>query len=407
MEKAILLLIVGAALTLAMLAKALLERLRIPPMVGYVSLGILFRALTDYGRFLGPDGATTLEFIADIGLVCLLFRVGLESDLRGLLRQLPYAVPVWLGNVVASSVLGFLAVRYVLHGDLLTALFVGTALSATSVGVSIAVWQDVGAVRSPAGELLLDVAELDDLSAIFFMSVLLTLASGPLLSTDHLEAVIPWQVVGWLVVKAALLSMFCLLFAYRLERKVSEFFLRFERPPDPALGILGIAIAIAAAAAALGFSVAVGAFFAGLVFSRDPQVLKSDSTIEPLYEAFIPFFFVGLGFYMSLPHLGSGLGPGLLLLVVAVTGKLIGVAVSGLPILGRQATEALAVSMVPRAEIAMVVVLSGFKLGAVPAPIYNAMVLVSAATCLITPIVLRPIIRRASTEFTVVNGVRT
>jgi Kef-type K+ transport system membrane component KefB len=397
MDQAVFLLIVGFALTAATLVKALLERFCLPPLVGYICLGILLKTVGDYGGLLGSDADWTLEFLADIGLVSLLFRAGLESDLRGLLRQLPRAVPIWFGNVVASSILGFLAVRYVLHGDLLVALFIGTALSATSVGVSVAVWRDVGALRSSAGELLLDVAELDDLSAIFFMSLLLALASERLLFPGgSIDAVALSLVAGWLFLKASALCAFCLVFAYRTEKRVTAFFLSHERPPAPALAIFGIAIAIAGAAAALGFSVAVGAFFAGLVFSRDPAALKSESSIEPLYEAFIPFFFLGLGFQMAPTHLAAALWPALLLLAAAVVGKLVGVAVPGLPLLGRPATELLAVSMVPRAEIAMAVVLSGFKLGAVPAHLYCAMVLVSAATCLITPLVLRPLLGQAN-----------
>jgi Kef-type K+ transport system membrane component KefB len=177
---------------------------------------------------------------------------------------------------------------------------------------------------------------------------------------------------------------------------VTAFFLRHERPPDPALAIFGIAIAIAGAAAALGFSVAVGAFFAGLVFSRDPEALKSESSIQSLYEAFIPFFFLGLGFQMAPTHFAAALWPALLLLAAAVIGKLVGVAIPGVPLVGRQATKSLAVSMVPRAEIAMAVVLSGLKMGAVPVHLYGAMVLVSAATCLITPLVLRPLLGQAN-----------
>jgi Kef-type K+ transport system membrane component KefB len=213
---------------------------------------------------------------------------------------------------------------------------------------------------------------------------------------ESMNVIALWRVAGWLSLKAALLCGLCLFFAYRVEKRLTAFFLRHERPPEPALAIFGIAITIAGLAAALGFSVAVGAFFAGLVFSRDPEALKSESAIEPLYEAFIPFFFLGLGFHLVPGQLAPALGPALILLVVAIVGKLIGVAIPGLPLLGRPSTETLAVSMVPRAEIAMAVVLSGFEMGAVPAHLYSAMVFVSAATCLMTPIVLRPLIDRAA-----------
>ena len=110
--------------------------------------------------------------LGELGVICILFRVGLENDPRQLLRQLPRAVSIWIGNVVLSALLGYVAARYVLGYDLIPSLFVATALSATSVGVSVLIWESAGRLKSELGEQLIDVAELDDISAIVFMVTL-------------------------------------------------------------------------------------------------------------------------------------------------------------------------------------------------------------------------------------------
>lgn len=111
-----------------------------------------------------------------MGIVFLLFRVGLESELRKLVENLRDATLVWLADIAASGALGFVFAHHLLGLALVPSLFVAVAMTATSVGVSVAVWREEGALDSRRGQLLLDVAELDDVSDVVLMALLLAVA---------------------------------------------------------------------------------------------------------------------------------------------------------------------------------------------------------------------------------------
>lgn len=390
-----LILLIGVIIVLAILIKSLLRRLIIPPLVGFIALGFLLNLANARFGFLSAGAREIFKLLAEIGIITLLFRIGLESEIFGLLQQLQRASFVWVVGVVVSAALGYLA-AWLMGLALLPALFVAIALTATSVGVSVGIWQDLGALDTPTGELLLDVAELDDISGIIFMALLFALA--PILETvqsvDLLSVVA--ETVSLLLIKLALFGIFCFAFAVLLERHITKFFRKIATPSSLMLVVAGIGFVMASLAGLLGFSLAIGAFFAGLVFSGDPQSVKIDASFDSLYELFSPFFFVGLGLYMDPHSLVTSVELGLVLLGAAVFGKLLGHGTPTLLSMGWSGAVLVGVSTVPRAEIAMIIMEQGLVLGnwAVPPSVYSAMVLVSAATCVIGPFAVRGLLNR-------------
>ena len=107
-------------------------------------------------------------------------------------------------------------------------------------------------------------------------------------------------------IKAILFGGFCLVFARYAERRIVRF-IRAAAPPGPILIVTGIGIVIAGTAGQLGFSLAIGALFAGLVFSRDPEVVRMETLFGPIHELFMPFFFVAIG--LSSPKASRSLTP--------------------------------------------------------------------------------------------------
>ena len=185
---------------------------------------------------------------------------------------------------MVSGGLGFAVSFWLLHLALIPSLFVAVALTATSVGVAVNVWQEAGKLHSSDGELLIDVAELDDISAVVLMALLITLA--PLFhngQTGNLLSISLGTTLFFLL-KGVAFAGLCYFFAHYIEAPLTRFFERLERPPDPMLTVTGIGMMFAALAGFLGFSVAIGAFFAGLVFSRDPHALAMERSFETLYE---------------------------------------------------------------------------------------------------------------------------
>ncbi len=388
--------VVGAIIVVNIFIKSCCEKLRIPALVGYMVLGFLLAAGDAQIGLLSAQNRDILVFLADIGVIALLFRIGLESNIHGLIKQLRSASIIWVVNVALSGLAGFAAAYYLLRLELIPSLFTGIALTATSVGISVAAWKDAGRLSSPEGELLLDVAELDDISSIMLMAVLFgvvpVLRSG---SNDELFAQLLVQ-IGFIAAKLICFGAICLLAARYLEKKITGFFGTMNSYIEPMLTVLGTGFIIAALAGFLDFSLAIGAFFAGLIFSLDKRAVKIDASFDSLYELFAPFFFIGIGLHIDPHSLTAAGGIGLLLLAAAIVGKVAGVAAPCLLSTGGAGAVVLGISMIPRAEIAMVVMQRGLAMGvwAVPGELYSAMVLICAVTCLASPIVVKKSISR-------------
>ncbi|HKJ70344.1 MAG TPA: cation:proton antiporter [Gammaproteobacteria bacterium] len=388
-------LLVGSAVVAAAVVKAVFDRLGLPALVGYLGLGFGMALADARWEVLDEPARHAFEFLADLGIIALLFRVGLDSSPRKLMQKLPRASFIWVGDVAVSAVTGFAAPYYLTDLGLVPSLVVAAALTATSLGVAVPQWQEARALGSANGQLLVDVGEMDDLSGVAIMALLLSVV--PVLQDG---SGIPWplvgQVGGWFLLKLAAFAALCWAFSQYLEGHITRWAIRREPAPGRMLIVLGLGLLIAAGAGWLGFSLAIGALFAGLTFSRDPVAVRTEANFADLYEFLVPFFFIGIGLQMDPGALWSGLGLGALLLAVTVPAKLLGAGLPAWLASGSAGGVLIGVSMVPRAEITMVVVDQGRRLGdwVVPPQVYAAAVVVTAGTCLLTPLVLRPLMGR-------------
>ncbi|MGB2855757.1 MAG: cation:proton antiporter [Dehalococcoidia bacterium] len=391
-----LILVLGGIILLTILVGSGLKRIGVPSLIGFMILGFLLRVADSHWAFLSEEAIGIFDFLATVGIIFLLFRVGLESNLPGLKRQLKPASVIWLGNILFSGILGYVMSYFVLGLDLIPSLFVAIALTATSVAISVAVWQEAKAINSPTGELLVDVAEMDDISAMVLMALLFTTAPMLREGLDSTVVGVLFETLGWLSFKLVGFGVFCALFSRYLEHPITHLFRRIGETPAKLLMIAGFGLIIAALAELLGLSVAIGAFFAGLIFSRDPETVKLDTPFGALYGFFTPFFFIGIGLNIDPGTLTTGLGIGGALLVVAIIGKLVGTGGPATLTTAWPGSLLLSISMVPRAEIALVIMQRGLNLGewAVPGDVFSGMVVVVAVTAVISPMILRVLLKR-------------
>ncbi len=391
-----LLITLGLLLILTPLIRSRLSRLAIPPLVGYILLGFFIRLLDQQWSFIDALFDNTFVVLAHIGVVALLFRVGLRSHIKTLLAKLPDASLVWVGDVLANLLFGYIVSRYALSLSIETSMVIATAFSATSVAVSVAVWQSANRLETPQGQLLVDVAELDDLSGIVLLAILLAIL--PVFQEDG-TALLPLvgAATGEVLVKLAIFIAGCYLFSHYIEARFTRFIRREEGSKTAlTITILGSGLAIAAVAGSLGFSLAIGALFAGLAFSRDREAVRSDAGFSYFYELFTPFFFINIGLQVDPAALLESLDLGLLLFVVAVLGKFIGAGAPALLSLNRRDAVLLGISMVPRAEIALVIVVQCRQIGEniISNKIFAAMVLVSIATSISSSLILHRMLRK-------------
>lgn len=393
---AVAVLVIGLVAVVATPVRIFLARIGVPDVVGYLLIGLALGTVDAEAPFLSRETRHGLDTLAAAGIVVLLFRAGLESHPSKLMRQLPKAGIALIGNILASAVLGYAAARYVIGTQPIPAAFVAIALSATSVGVSVAVWRDADAIDSERGALLLDLAELDDVASVLLLAMLLALA--PIIHGD-VEGRTGPQVLaaaGWLIAKLTGFGAGCLAFANYAEERLTRWLGRFDAAAVPIIPVAGLAFVIAALAEQLGFSLAIGALFAGLAFSRDPERVRLDRAFDTLFRFFVPFFFVGIGLNVAVSSLFTAFALGGILLVVAIVGKVAGTALPLVAALGGSSALLIGVSMIPRAEIAMIVMDRGRALGdwAVSPEIYGGMVAVALGTCLLTPPIVHYLLRR-------------
>jgi Kef-type K+ transport system membrane component KefB len=392
----VLLITLGALLMLSPLVRSLIGRISLPAPVGYIALGFLISTLDYQWNFIDDTFEYVFSTLAEIGVVALLFRVGLRSHLQALISKLPDASLIWLGDVLANLLAGFALAYYLLGLSVGTALIIATAFSATSVAVSAAVWDELDLLGSARGTLLIDVAELDDLSGVVLLTVVLAIL--PVLQAGGAGLV--GAAVGTALITLLKLLAFVAL-CYLFSRYLEERFTRVNRKLGEdstalVITILGTGLTIAAFAGMLGFSLAIGALFAGLAFSRDPSVVRNDGRFTMFYEFFAPFFFINIGMQVDPTAFLIAADLGLLLFLAAAVAKLIGVTTPALLLQSKADALVLGVSMIPRAEIALLVAYQGRQLGdtLISEEVFAGIVTASVLSSIVAPPLVRWLLLR-------------
>lgn len=381
-------LLVGSVLVLAILSEAGLERLGFPDLLGYLGIGILLRELDYFWNVVPPSSTHVLSFLSEFGIIVLLFRVGLECNVRSLFNRLPGATLIAAVNIIVSGGLGFAAAHSLIGMPLIPSLFIAVALTTTSIGVSTRIWGEHRSLHCREGEMMLDVAEMDDVTGVVLLALLTALL--PYLQQGiSLELVWPTlRTFALVLLKLSALTVVGLLFAQYVERPMMRLLRAVQLRSNTMLIILGVALLVAGLTALLGFPVAIGGFFAGLLFSRDKHSVAIGEAFDSLYHLFVPFFFVGVGFALNLSHLAPTLGSALALLVAAIVGKGIGSFVPARLTMTTQSAGLLAVSLLPRSEITLVIMQRGLDLGAVSQDEFTSVVLVVVTTMVGVPLLL-------------------
>jgi Kef-type K+ transport system membrane component KefB len=381
-------------ITAAILGGHVSVRLGQPAVLGELSAGMLLGNLPGLGRlqFIGRD--PHLDIISQVGMLLLLFEVGLDLSVRELFAVGPSSLVVAAIGTVASLGLGTgTAALLMPAASTSTHVFLGAAITATSVGITARVLKDMGASRSPEARIILGAAVVDDILALMVLGVVASsLTSG--LTTSEAAAVVPlvMKTVGFLV--AAVVAGVALTPTWFRQAAA----LRAEG----ALLAAGLSFCffLAWAANIIGLAALVGAFAAGLVLEDAHSEIfvqrgerPLNELLHPMTSFLVPIFFVLVGFRTNVAALAH---PDFLLFAVAlslaaIAGKLacvLGVLPRGV----RKLT--VAAGMIPRGEVALVFAALGgaFTVGQTPLLDergYTAIVAVVILTTLVTPPALK------------------
>jgi len=384
-----------AILVAAKLGGALSERLGQPAVLGEILAGIAVGSLPLAGvqafEFVRED--KVIAALAELGVILLLFEVGLSTRLADMLKVGLSALLVATIGVVVPMGLGFLVGRWLLpESHWYVWLFLGATLCATSVGITARVLQDMGRVSTAEGQIILGAAVIDDVMGLLVLAVLVGLAGGgtPGRSTGAEAGIITAKALAF-IAGALLLGRWLAprLFgaAARLRGKGVVFTLS-----------LIVCFTLAYDAQVAGLAPIVGAFAAGLVLEGVPfdRLLPEGDRIEnllmPLSTILVPIFFVRMGIEVRLGELGGGsLALALALVVAAVVGK----QACALAVVTRGADRlTVGLGMIPRGEVGLIFAGIGLTLKVEGRPVlgsgeFAAVVAMVLATTLVTPPLLR------------------
>lgn len=374
---------VFALLVAAKVGEEAFRRLRQPAVVGELLGGLV---VGPYVLGLVAPGEAILVF-AEIGVVILLFQVGLEVRLDDLLRV---GRPAMLAAVAAMALPIVVGVAVgLLAGEAWgTSAFIGLALAATSIGITSRVLADAGVLDRRFARIVLGAAVIDDILALVAIGVVSAFATGSALDRTI--------VLGVSSVGIVLLGLAAARRARGLRREVFTWPLFADTPLVPSF-LLMLALALVSAIA--GLAALIGAFIAGLIVAETEARDELEHEIRPLGLIFTPFFFAVTGMALDL---GAILQPSVAVLAVALT--VAGVATKalggylGAHGTGRWAALAVGFGMVPRGEVGIVVANLGLAAGLLSAEAFGAVLLAVVGTTVVAPYLLAWVVPRAAAE---------
>lgn len=368
----------AAALAGAKLFGELAERVGQPAVLGELLAGIL----------LGPSVlglvplADSIFELAEIGVVLLLFEVGLETNLEDLVRVGAPAMSVALAGMVLPFAGGYAVTLALGHGSL-TATFVGAALTATSIGITARVLSELGVLKTREGQIILGAAVADDVLGLVILAVVAKIAGG-----GRLEASVVLKstalAIGFLAVAVAV----GIPLGRRLIHVVGSAKVR------GVLGAMAVAFALLVAWAAKKADSApiVGAFAAGMALARTNRRHDIESAVKPVVDIFAPVFFVYVGAAVNVqllnpavPENRPALLLGLLLTAVGFLGKF----AAGFCAWGKVRRSFIGAGMVPRGEVGLIFASVGLDSGALSEPVFVSVLVAVFLTTFVAPPLLK------------------
>ncbi|MGQ0561656.1 MAG: cation:proton antiporter [Gemmatimonadota bacterium] len=387
----------------AKLAGHAARRLGQPPVLGELIAGVILGA--SVLNVLPAAGGLhdIVALLAEVGVVLLLFEIGLETDLKEMFRVGPASTVVAAVGVVLPFALGF-ALWVLWQPDLapgahapsvtLVAIFVGATLTATSVGITSRVLSDLKQMHTPEARIVLGAAIVDDVLGLVILAIVSGLVAGASLSLMGIA--LKFAVAVGFLVAAVLIGRWIM---PRVFGAIEQIEIR---------GILvaaafAFALALSGLASIAGSAMIIGAFAAGLVLSSTNQFDFITDRIQPVVDIFAPIFFVYVGSAVDISLLNP-FSANFDVNILTVAGAVLVVAIIGKIAAGysvgwsapRLNHLAIGVGMIPRGEVGLIFAHLGLDGGVIGPQSFNAIVLVVMLTTFIAPPLLKAIFSRAS-----------
>lgn len=331
-----------------------------------------------------------ISVLAELGVVILLFEIGLESDIKELLRVGPQATIVAVVGVVTPFALGTAGLMLVFGVPTVPAVFAGAALTATSIGITAKVLAEIDRLTSREGQIIIGAAVMDDVLGIIVLAVVASLARNGSVEISN---------VVFLIISAAAF----LIGSIWLGRLLMPFFVSLvdNLKTRGQLLVMGLIFGygLSYIAAVIHLEAILGAFAAGLILAETNKRKELEELVIPIADMLVPIFFVSVGARTDVsvlnpfvPENREGLIMASFLILIAIIGKVVtGATVFGMPGINRLA---IGVGMIPRGEVGLVFAAVGSASGALSKSLEAAIIVMVILTTFIAPPLLRVVFTR-------------
>lgn len=374
-------------LTAAKLMGLLARKCKVPQVVGEIIAGLL----------IGPsvlgivEQTNFLSYMAEIGVVLIMFSAGLETNLRDMIKTGPFAcavavcgvaVPLIFGTLLYMCFYGFAAVGTV---HFYKAVFIGVILTATSVGITVKALSELGKLKSPLGTAIVSAAIIDDIIGIMVLTVVIGIGGSSGGGTDEIIAVL---------VKTLLFFVFAIVVGL-IFYKIFQWLDKGRHVHTQRIPIFGLALCMALAYSAekfFGVADVTGAYLAGIILCniRDAEYIDRKMNISS-YMLFGPVFFAGIGLKTDISGMTlTILAFSVCFVIVALMSKIIGCgAVAKLSRYSNTDSLIVGVGMMTRGEVALIVAQKGLSVGLLDPIYFTPVIILIIVSSILTPIILK------------------
>lgn len=374
----------------------------IPGLIGEIIIGVVIANLVigDWsflgmlGINMGSDTSQNYDIVslfAQLGVIFLLFSIGLGTKVKELLSIGKAAMMVATMGVIIPLIAGF-ALITVYNGDIHQALFLGAALVATSVGITARVIKDMKLIDTKEAKIIIGAAVIDDVEGMVVLAIVIGMTASGGTSAYSIVSIAVEALLFVVLSIAAALWVVPRIHEYLKKRKENG-------QPKSRMSNTGINALIIAIAVCLGFSwfadliglaAIIGAFLGGMLLAEFAQEWKLEERFEPITTLFISFFFLNVGMQVDLGSLAtvSAIVLSIVVILVAIVTKYFGCSIGarlGDKSLSKESRNIIGFGMIPRGEVGIIVAAIGLSSGQMSSELYGAIIIMAVATTIMAP----------------------
>lgn len=326
-----------------------------------------------------------ISVLAELGVIVLLFEIGLESDLRELGKVGYQAAIVAVIGVAVPFILGTVGLVALFHVPIIPAIFAGAALTATSIGITSKVLSELGHLKSTEGQIIVGAAVIDDVLGIIVLAVVASLAKTG--EVDLLNVV-------YLIVSASAFLLGAIFLGKFFNKSFVAIADKLQTRGALVIPAFIFALVMAVLANLIHLEAILGAFAAGLVLDETDKRKELDQQVMPIADILVPIFFVTVGAKADLGVLNPAIAEnraGLIIATFLITVAIIGKVITGWGVFGKPGVNRLAIGigMIPRGEVGLVFAGIGSASGVLDKPLEAAIIVMVILTTFLAPPLLQ------------------